>query len=282
MIASPRVTSPQAFPPGSGTLPETLTVLNGVRNRLQHQFNDGDALRGYVYRLAMAQHELDGRDAIEKTETIDADVYYFDHGPFRKLLTENGSELSEDEASQQDEQFDIHVRGAITQDPVRRPWLGAPGDSEADRAGAIADVFNGFNFAVVGRDFVDDRPAIVVEFSPSQDAEYQSGVGRMILAKVAGRAWVDEEDSSLVRIDARIVQDITVGPFGSFARISEGAEYMREWRKVNNEVWLPSSFSMTIEARAFLLKKTHRQIVEQYSNYRKFYVDPEFEIRVEE
>ncbi len=104
----------------------------------------------------------------------------------------------------------------------------------------------------------------------------------MVLSNVVGHAWVDEADLSLVRIDAEIVDAITVGPFGSLARISEGTEYVREWRKVNDEVWLPSRLSMTIEARAPLLRKTHRKIEEQYSDYRRFHVDTEFEIQFED
>ena len=139
----------------------------------------------------------------------------------------------------------------------------------------IDDILGGFEFELLRREAFEDRGAIVLRFRPSEDVEFESKIGKTVFSKVLGHAWIDESDFRLVRVEAEIVEDVTLGPFGSLARIHKGTQYLKEWREID-DVWLPSSLKMTLKVRTLLMRTSRKQIVEEYSDYRKFSLDPSF------
>ena len=74
---------------------------------------------------------------------------------------------------------------------------------------------------VVGRELVDGRPTIVVEFAPRPGYKPVTEGGKVI-QKFSGRAWVDEADRQLVRLEAQLVETLGVGP-ARIARLQKGA-----------------------------------------------------------
>ena len=54
-----------------------------------------------------------------------------------------------------------------------------------------------------GRELLDGRSSIVLSFRPRSGTDPSGRAGK-ILVKFAGRAWIDEEDKQLVRVDAQL------------------------------------------------------------------------------
>ena len=80
---------------------------------------------------------------------------------------------------------------------------------------------------------------------------------------------MDEQDHALVRIEAHFFQDYKVAG-GLLADVHKGASFQSEWTKVNDEVWLPASFSGRGSARIALFFNHNGAIEEHESDYRKF------------
>ena len=73
-----------------------------------------------------------------------------------------------------------------------------------------------------------------------------------MIQKLAGRAWIDEEDRQLVRLEARLLDTLGVGP-ARVARLQKGASAYFQRRKINGEIWLPSEARFTGEAKVLLV-----------------------------
>ena len=78
----------------------------------------------------------------------------------------------------------------------------------------------------------------MLAFRPKPGVDPAGRAGK-ILVKFAGRAWIDEEDKQLVRVDAELVDTLSFG-LGVLARLQKGSRASIIRRKVNDEIWLPA------------------------------------------
>jgi len=92
------------------------------------------------------------------------------------------------------------------------------------------------------------------------------------MQKFVCRAWVNESDYELVRLDADSIDTLSMG-FGVLARLQKGSRLSFMRRKVNGEVWLPAAVSYSGGVRVGLLRMLRRSCTSEYSGYRKFTVD---------
>ena len=89
---------------------------------------------------------------------------------------------------------------------------------------------------------------------------------------VAGRALVGENDHQLARLDAEVVDTISIG-LGMLAKLQKGTRILAERTKFNDEVWLPARTEVFVDARIFLLKGFNVQEIVAYTDHKKFSVD---------
>src|SRR5690606_4749774 len=67
-----------------------------------------------------------------------------------------------------------------------------------------------FEFAVVGREVLDGRPSLIVDFKPAKEQPKPKDLKDRFINKVAGRLWFDEADAALVRAIVRLTDNITL------------------------------------------------------------------------
>ena len=89
---------------------------------------------------------------------------------------------------------------------------------------------------------------------------------------VGGRAWIDEEDHQVARVEMKVIDPISIG-LGLLARLQKGASIVAERRKFNDEIWLPAKTEVTLNARLLLLKGFNIRLVNEYSDHKKYTVD---------
>ncbi len=132
---------------------------------------------------------------------------------------------------------------------------------------------------VEGREPVDGRPAIIVSFAPRPGYKPVTAGGK-VLQKLAGRAWIDEEDKQLVRIEARLLENLGVGPAG-IARLQKGASAYFHRKKVNREIWLPTEARFTGVAKILLFYGPRVDALFEYGDYKKFSVSTDETVTTE-
>src|SRR5579883_629088 len=233
------------FQADSRPLPDLKQFLTEFQKNLH---TDDLLLSQYTYNEKRTHIELGSNDEPKKTTT---DTYQVTRGAdgsiYRRLVSKNGQSVKLTKPEK------VYAR------------------SRKDEEKIINDVFAGYDMRIIGREDVDGRPAIRIEFNPRRDYNPNTREGR-IMRRVAGQAWVDEADHQLVRLDAEAIDTISIG-FGLLAKLQKGAKIQAERRKVNNEAWLPSQTEVSLSARILLLKGLHLREVREYSDYKKFNVE---------
>jgi hypothetical protein len=253
-------------------LPETHAFLEEVRRNLR---SDDALLEDYTFSEEFTERRLASDGTVRRTRVLVYDVYPSPDPErmYRKLVEKNGHPLSPEELAEQDRDYEKRVAGH---------------DAPADRQGAekrqlrkeraiVNDLFAMDEFTITGREWIDGRPSIVVAFRPRPDYEPVTRAGK-VLRKVAGRAWIDEEDKQLVRLEGHLLDSLGVGPV-RVVRLQKGARVFFQRRKVNGEVWLPAEARFEGRARILVVFGGRVEISSRYGDYRKFSVSTETAVR---
>ena len=213
----------------SKPLPELRQFLTDFRKTLHTNVL---LLSQYTYTEKRTHIELGPDDQPKRTQTL---IYHVtrsaDGSIYRQLVSNDGSP----------------VRSAKPEKVER----GARKNEDK----VVDDVFAGYDMRIIGREEIEGRPAIRISFAPRPDYRPVTREGK-IIHHVAGEAWVNESDHQLVRIDAHVIDTISLG-FGLLAKLQKGARIHAERRKVNDEVWLPDKTEVSLSARVLLLKGLH-------------------------
>ena len=238
-------------------LPDITELWNRVRTHLGAQYDVNQLLKGYTYRRSSVIEELGSNGSIESRERREYDVYHFDSGMFQRLLSRNGMPLPKEELKRQDERFEKFRM----QKPRRR--------SASDQEKLLNDMINAFDFKIVRRETHNHRSALVIAFKPKKDAKLETMAARIAFTKVEGTAWVDEADAQLARIEMHFIDNVKIG-FGLLASIGKNTRMVREWRKLNNQVWVPLHSESVMNGRVLLAKGYNRRRIDDYMYYKKF------------
>lgn len=194
---------------------------------------------------------------------------------YRRLVAVNGVPIDPDVVRSRDEarQKLLADREMIRsrETPLERV------SRERNEAGArkrrqeiAGDVFRVYDIRPVGREFVDGHRVIIATLTPRTGVPTRSAPAKYF-AKLRGRAWVNEDDYEVIKVELIALRDILVG-WGIVGRIHEGSRVMFERRKVNDEVWLPARTSIELAGRTLLVRKFRVQAVTEFSDYKKFTV----------
>jgi hypothetical protein len=129
------------------------------------------------------------------------------------------------------------------------------------------DIIKRFKFAIVGRDTVNGRPALVVDFAPVSDNLPVFNIKDRVINSVAGRAWVDEQDFTLEKVDLHLTRKLSVldGLVGSISKFT----FSFERERTSDGYWFTRDMSWHLEAREATLQRIvdHREEVSDLQKY---------------
>ncbi len=257
--------------PSVAELPDLQVLLGEVRERLH---SDDFLLDQYTFTEKQTERRLDGGGNVKKVTTSLYEVYPSPEPgrTYRKLVERDGKRLTAQELAKEDQKQEAkEARKAARlygENASRR--ASAESVRRLKETRTIDELFRIYEFRIVGRETLDGRGAIVVTFEPRPGVKTETRGGK-ILKKFTGRAWIDEEDRQLVRVDAELTDDLSFG-FGLLAKLKKGSRAQIQRRKVNDEIWLPAQARFMGHGRLFLVKGLHIDALSEYSDYRKFTV----------
>ncbi|MEP6800820.1 MAG: hypothetical protein ABJC07_02700 [Acidobacteriota bacterium] len=259
----------QTLSPVERPLPELAPFLKEVRSRLH---SDEALLDQYTFTEKHTERDLDARGGVRKVKSETYEVYpSLEPGhTYRRLVEKDGRALDARELAAEDRKHEKKVADDGTSEEVERRRAARLAQSRNREESGVQQVFRIYDIAVSGREILDGRPAIVLSFRPRQKVEASGRTGRVLKA-LAGRAWIDEEDRQLVRVDAELVDNLSFG-LGVLARLHKGSRASLLRRKVNGEIWLPAQARFSGSARLLLFKGLRLDALSEYSDYRKFQV----------
>ncbi len=255
-------------------LPEPRAFLDDVRKNLR---SDDALLEQYTFTEKRIEKRLDGSGAIKKIKTETFEVYpSAEPGKmYRRLVARDDVPVPPSELAAQDrkqeERTELSEKKRAAEDDAARARRAAQQEQERREEQEVVDeVFRMDDIRVDGRETVNGRATLVLSFAPKPGYKPVTDAAKVI-QKLAGRAWVDEQDRQLVRIEARLLENLGVGP-ARLARLQKGAQTYFVRRKVNDEIWLPAEARFTGAAKVLLLFGARVDAIFEYGNYRKFSV----------
>ena len=256
-------------------LPDLGWFLGEVRKNLR---SDRLLLSQYTYTAKETEHRLSKNGELKKSEVSVYEVYpSFEEGmTYRRLISKDGKPVTAKELERQDRAHDKKV--LEKQRKLEREGADERARRQAKEAeerrkedAAIDELFRLYQVDMEGRQILDGHPALVLRFRPKPGYKTKTSEAK-ILRRIAGRAWFGEEDRQLIRVEAELIDTVSIG-LGMLARLNKGAKMSFERRRVNNEIWLPAMAHFSGTGRLFLLKGLNIDASSEYSDYKKFTVE---------
>lgn len=123
-------------------------------------------------------------------------------------------------------------------------------DRYQNRYEMVDAVARAFRFHWIGRTDQDGRG--ILEFSFEPDPSYKSSkLFAIVYAHLVGTVLVDEASSQVIRIDARLRDDISIAA-GLIVKIDRGAQASIQQQEVASGIWEPVQYSYDYQGRKLL------------------------------
>jgi hypothetical protein len=124
------------------------------------------------------------------------------------------------------------------------------------------DLIKRYTITIAGRETINGRPALVVDFKPASDTLPILNIKDRFLNCVAGRAWVDEGDYVLEKVDLHLTQKVSVlgGLVGTVSKFTLSFDRDR----TADGYWFTRDLDWHLEAReaTYQRKVTHHEEID--------------------
>jgi hypothetical protein len=116
------------------------------------------------------------------------------------------------------------------------------------------NLLNRFSFTVTGREIVDGRPALIVDFKPKSKNLPEPTLKDRFINKAAGRVWVDEAEAVLVKANVYLTEKVTL--FGGIVGAVHKFTGSFGRKRTEDGLWFTSLAKWHLEAREVVLNRT--------------------------
>lgn len=198
------------------------------------------------YREHRVSTDFEGSgEAGRRTEEVYRIIRYRSHQIYIQEMV-NGRRLPAEELAKQEER----QRRELDEDAAK------PSGRERIEAIYLTPLLERYALRIAGREVLEGRPALKIRVDPLPGMFKDGKIAMRILEKMAGWAWVAEDNLELLRVDVANVSPISIG-FGLAARVSllQGS-YRR--KAYPGGAWFADDLTIRVKARIFLFKIINR------------------------
>jgi negative regulator of sigma E activity len=225
--------------------------------------------RDYTYKVRDEIRELDDRGAVKTVHSTVDEVLYIAGKRYLRPVMNDDKPVSDREAHSEQVKIDRAAAEASRLTPAEHEKRITEAEQERVRQRAqFKDIPDAYDFTLLGEAMIEGRPVWKIQAQPR--SQYR-GSFRGMLQHVEGTLWIDKQEGSWVRVDADVLEPISLGWF--LARVAAGTRVSFEMMRVNGELWAPKKLSLRASARFALLKKVNAEEELTFSDYRKFQTD---------
>ena len=263
-------------------LPDIPALLDAVG---KNEDAVDDILEKYTYTQTTVRKELESNGRLKIKESETHELTFYKGNRIRRLVAKNDKPLSPGEEADETRRIEKRVRDiekkeaekarkAEKQRELAQEDSGQP-DNERGQRISIADVLKASKLVNPRRERFRSREVIVFDFEPLPGYKPKKDFEKLF-GKMAGAIWVDAADKQVARVEARLIESYKVGG-GLLASLKEGASFVLEQERVNNEIWLPTRADVNLGVKVLLVKGINVNSTVTYGNYKRFNVDAEKE-----
>lgn len=116
------------------------------------------------------------------------------------------------------------------------------------------DLLNRFDFTIVGRELVQGRQTLVIDFKPADKDLPERNIKDKFINRAAGRVWIDEQDYALVKADLHLTERVNVigGLVGAVWKFTYN--FARE--RTAEGLWFARAVNWHLEGRQLFSRRT--------------------------
>jgi hypothetical protein len=255
-------------------LPDAASLIREVRAGLR---TDEELLRQYTFKERRRDVKVSKLGKVHFGPWREFEVYPSEvpGETYKRLISVDGVPLPAADLERRDAEHRKVVLDKLEQIRVETPAqrdkrLAKLAKERREEQQVVDDVFAVYDIAVLGRERIDGRPTIVTSLTPRKQARTRSDAGGY-LKKMRGKAWINESDRQVVRLEMDVIDDITFG-LGLLARMQKGSTLAFRRTLVNGEIWLPADAQFKVVGKTLVFRKFALESTTKFSDYRKFNV----------
>lgn len=217
-------------------------------------------------KYSYVDHEIESkRDARQTVKTYE--VLMIDGSPYDRLIAVNDRPLGAGEQAEQDRL-------------MRNEMLKRQRESSRERNRRINKYLKGrekqhdmfkemveaFEFRIVDEENVKGYNCWVLDASPKLGFEPNDREGR-VLTGMKGRLWIDKNSDQWVKVRAEVIKPVSF--YGFLAKVDPGTQFLLEQEPVAKDLWLPSRFSVKVNASALGFFNEDSSDDEMFRDYKR-------------
>ncbi len=263
-------------------LPDVQALLKEVK---ANEDKIDDLLEKYTYTEKQTDRETDQTGQLREKKSETFELTFYKGNRIRRLIEKNGKLLSPDELEDENKRVEKRVRDIEKKEAEKAKKASkerdlaqdasGPPDAERGQRISISDVLRASKLTNPRREQFRGRDVIVFDFEPLPGYKPQKNYEKFF-GKTVGAIWVDAADKQVARVEARLVEAYKVAG-GMLASLKEGATFVLEQNRVNDEIWLPTRADINLSVKVLMIKGFTANSVIEYGNYKRFNVDAEKE-----
>lgn len=240
-------------------IPDVPTLMQQV---LAHQRQMESVQENYTFHETDVIQRLNKDGSVKKTDTDEYEIFYVNTHEVRQQIKKNGRDLDAGEQKKEQERVTKYVLKAQQTPPGQTP--------NGEVVISVSKILAMVNVSSPRREMVDNRPTIAFDFVGNPHAKAH-GIAEEAARRMSGTVWIDEHDRQVRRLVARLDENLHVG-FGMVS-LGKGSNLAFDQKLVNNELWLPTSADVYMNARAFAVVGMRANVHVTDNDYRKFHAD---------
>jgi hypothetical protein len=242
-----------------------------IRQAAEKDIENDKKQRDYTYIEREEEHKLDGKGQVKSTESRTHEIMMLYGEQVERLIAKDDKPLSEKDAAKEDQRIQKIVdKHKNESDEDRKKRMEKEEKDRQKGREFVREVTDAYNFRLDGIEEIGGRPAYVIAAEPRPGFEPHRKEAKF-LPKFRFQVWIDKADTQWVKLDAQCIDTVSIGLF--LARIHKGSRIAIEQTHVNEEVWLPKTVALKLDARVALVKNFNVEEDVTYRDYKKFRAD---------
>jgi len=223
------------------------------------------AARNYAFLQRVELRWLDAQGRVKLSEVQTYDVTLQDGTPYRQLVQRDDSALPPTEEKAEHERLAKSIAERRHETVVKRAKRLSEYDRRPDwQSEAWHELPDAFEFRLAGEGLMDGHSFFIIEAVPREGYQPRSHTARLFRS-IKGKFWVDQQDHQIVKVEAEVIDTISVGLF--LVRVAKGSRATLQMTSVGDGVWLPDHLQVFASARLGLLEVVRFEQSTLFSRY---------------
>jgi hypothetical protein len=242
-------------------LPSASEVIRRMLERAQSVARDEWGTH-YAYEKRSRLAHLDAAGQTFKSEEKFYEVTLIAGFPFNRLVKIRGRELTPEELKREqrkEERFQQRFTSHNVTNMLARK-----------EAWVTPQLLERYDFVVKERVVMNDRPTLILTFSPKTGKLPEKAVSDKLLNRLAGTVWIDEQDAETTKLAVNLTDSISLGWFGMLGSLSR-CDLSLDRKRMPEGVWVNARQILQIQCRKLASTLRFRS-TEESSEYKKVVV----------